>query len=205
MDVTADSNATGPADGHWRASDISARKRLAELGAARLAQAGVFPLSAAQQRLWLADQAMPGPPAYHLTRVIDIDGPLDLQALDAALAELVGRHEALRTSVLAVGGQPLQRVAQAAWAGLPVIDTTEAAAGELAAAAAHRPLNVAGGPLWRCELHRIGPTRHRLVLVWHHVIADGATVALLLRELAAAYRAHHDGRAPGPAPCRGLP
>jgi amino acid adenylation domain-containing protein len=198
--MTADRNASCPPGSYCGASGISARKRLAELGSARLARADVFPLSAAQQRLWLADQAVPEPPAYHLTRVVDIDGPLDLDALNAALAEIVSRHEALRTSVLAVGGQPLQRVAPAAWPGLPVIDTTEAAAGELAAAAAHRPLNAAGRPLWRCELHRIGPRRHRLVLVWHHVIADGATVALLLRELAAAYRAHRDGRPSGLPP-----
>jgi amino acid adenylation domain-containing protein len=197
--MTADGNAASPPGRHQGRGDMSARKKLAELGPARLAQAGVFPLSAAQQRLWLADQAAPGPPAYHLTRVIDLDGPLDVDALTAALAEIASRHEALRTSVLTVGGQPLQRVA-AAGPGLTVTDTTEAAAAGLAAAAAHRPLTVGSGPLYRCELHRIGPWRHRLVLVWHHVIADGTTVALLLRELTAAYQAHHDARPSGLPP-----
>ena len=186
------STAGGPGGSSPPAS--AARNRLAEIGTARLTRSDVFPLSSAQQRLWLADQARPGLPAYHLTRVIELDGPLDVTALNAALTELVSRHEALRTSMLVVGGQPLQRAAAPAPVELPVIDTTEAAADELAAAAARRPLDLTGGPLWRGELHRLHAGRHRLVLVWHHIIADGATITLLLSELAAAYRACHDGR-----------
>src|SRR5580658_1605698 len=182
------------ADGSAAAPGAGVRQRLAELGAARLAAADVFPLSSAQQRLWLADQAMPGLPGYHLVRVIELDGQLDIAALNAALSEIVARHEALRTSVLVVGGQPLQRVAKPAGVELPVIDATEAEAEDLALAAARRPLDVAGGSLWRGELYRLGARRHRLVLVWHHIIADGVTIALLLSELADAYRAHHDGR-----------
>ncbi len=180
--------ADGPAAGS------AARNRLAEIGGARLTRSDVFPLSSAQQRLWLADQSQPGPPAYHLTRVIELDGPLDVAALNAALTELVSRHEALRTSMLVVAGQPLQRATAPAPVDLPVIDTTQAAADELAAAAAHRPLDLTGGPLWRAELHRLGAGRHRLVLVWHHIIADGTTIGLLLSELAALYRGSQDGR-----------
>lgn len=181
------------------AADATARKRLAEIGTVRLNRADVFPLSAAQQRIWLADQAQQGAPAYHLTRVIDLEGPLDVPALNAALTELVVRHEALRTSILVVGGQPLQRVARPAPVELPVIDTTEAAADELATAAARRPMDLtgpspSGRQLWRAELYRLHASRHRLVLVWHHVIADGATITVLLSELAAAYRARHGGR-----------
>jgi amino acid adenylation domain-containing protein len=176
------------------AAPAAARSRLAQLGPARLTRSDVFPLSSAQQRLWLADQSQPGPSAYHLTRVIELEGPLDVAALNAALTELVSRHEALRTSMLAVGGQPLQRTTAPAGVELPVIDTTEAAADALATAAARRPLDLTGGPLWRGELHRLHASRHRLVLVWHHIIADGTTVALLLSELAAAYRACHHGQ-----------
>jgi amino acid adenylation domain-containing protein len=178
------------------AASTESRKLLAGLGADRLARSDVLPLSAAQQRLWLADQALPGLPAYHLVRVIELDGQLDIAALGASLSEIVLRHEALRTSVLAVAGQPLQRVARPAAVQVPVTDTTEAAAGKLAAAAASRPFDVAGGSLWRSELHRLGPRRHRLVLVWHHIIADAATIAMLLSELAHSYRAFCDGRAP---------
>ncbi|HEY7143157.1 MAG TPA: amino acid adenylation domain-containing protein [Streptosporangiaceae bacterium] len=184
------------------APDTPARKWLAGIGPARLARADVFPLSFAQQRLWLADQARPGLPAYHLTRVIDIDGPLDPGALRAALSEIVSRHEALRTCLLVVSGQPLQRVSAAAPAGLPVTAATEATAGELATAAASRPLDPAG-PLWRAELYRLGPGRHRLVLVWHHVIADAETISLLLSELAAAYRALRAGQSPDLPPAPG--
>jgi amino acid adenylation domain-containing protein len=179
---------------HGPAAGTAARSQLAEIGTAQLTRSDVFPLSCAQQRLWLADQVLPEVPAYHLTRVIELDGPLDVPALNAALTELVSRHEALRTSILVVGGQPLQRAVAAAPVELPVIDTTQAAADELAAAAAHRPLGLTGGPAWRGELHRLDTGRHRLVLVWHHIIADGATITLLLSELAAAYRAYHEGR-----------
>jgi amino acid adenylation domain-containing protein len=176
-------------------ADGNVRERLAELRASRPAGPDVFPLSSAQQRLWLADQALPGQSAYHLVRVVDLDGSLDVEALNAALSEIVSRHEILRTSVLAVSGQPLQRVAGPAAAELPVIETTEAAAPELMTASARRPLDVAGGLLWRAELFRLGPRRHRLVLVMHHIIADAATIALLLSELATIYRACRDGRA----------
>ncbi|MGD0603555.1 MAG: amino acid adenylation domain-containing protein [Streptosporangiaceae bacterium] len=171
------------------------REQLAGLGAARLSRAEVFPLSSPQQRLWLADQALPGQPAYHLVRVIELDGFLDVRALRAAFGEIVSRHGALRTSVLVIGGQPVQRVAKPTAVELPVIDTTEDTAPDLASTAARRPLDVARGPLWRAELHRLGPRRHRLVLVVHHIIADAATIALLLSELAAAYRACREGRA----------
>jgi len=131
--MTADGNGASTAAagsqpaGPGTASAETARKRLAELGAARLARSEVFPLSPAQQRLWVADQALPGLPAYHLVRVIELDGPLDVKALNAAFSAVVSRHGALRTSVLAVGGQPLQRVAKPAAVELPVIDTTERA------------------------------------------------------------------------------
>jgi amino acid adenylation domain-containing protein len=174
----------------------TAKERLAELGPLRPGGLTVFPLSAAQQRLWLADQALPGQPAYHLVRVIELDGTLDLAALSAAFSEIVSRHDALRTSVLVVGGQPVQRVTSPVAVELPVIDTTEDAAADLAAAAGRRPLDMADGPLWRAELHRLGPRRHRLVLVLHHIIADAATIAMLLSELAAAYRAYHDRLVP---------
>ncbi|HEY2577629.1 MAG TPA: amino acid adenylation domain-containing protein, partial [Streptosporangiaceae bacterium] len=206
----------GSMTGNGDVTSTDARKRLAALGVTRLTGAGAFPLSSAQQRLWLADQALPGMPAYHLVRVIDLDGNLDLAALNAALSEIAARHEALRTSVIVVAGQPVQRVGRPAAIELPVIDTSETAAGDLATAVARRPLDMADGAfpagtppygafpagmppcgtLWRAELHRLGPARHRLVLVFHHIIADAATIAMLLSELAAGYRAFHAGQAP---------
>lgn len=86
-----------------------ARKQLAGLGGNRLAQSGVFPLSSVKQELWLADQSQPGLPAYHITRVIEFNGRLNAQALDAALSEIVSRHEVLRTSLLACRVSPSLR------------------------------------------------------------------------------------------------
>ena len=180
------------ADGNPAGTD--ARQRLAALGSRRLADANVFPLSSAQQRLWLSDQTLPGLPAYQLVRTLELDGDLDTAALNGALSTIVSRHEALRTSVIVVGGQPMQRVAKPAVVELPAVDAASAVVADLVSAAACRPLDVAGGALWRGELYRLGPLRHLLILVFHHVIVDAATVTMLLAEFAAAYGAIHNGQ-----------
>ncbi|MEV0461309.1 condensation domain-containing protein, partial [Catellatospora methionotrophica] len=86
----------------------AARQRLAALR--RAGDPGLAPLSSAQQRMWLAAQSVPGLSAYHICRVLRLDGPLDAAALGAALTDQVDRHEGLRTGVLAVDGHPQQRL-----------------------------------------------------------------------------------------------
>src|SRR5215472_9786439 len=156
---------------------------------------GRVPLSSAQQALWLADQAVSGGAQYHLGWIIQLDGPLDVAALRAALTELAGRHELLRASVPEPGGDPVLAIAPAAGITLSVTDVAEPEAGALARAVVVRPFAPAG-PLWRAELHRVAPDRHRLIFVLHHLVADAATIAVLFAELAAAYRAWHEGHPP---------
>ncbi|GAA2356702.1 hypothetical protein Cme02nite_50080 [Catellatospora methionotrophica] len=184
----------------------TARQRLAALR--RAGDPGLAPLSSAQQRMWLAAQAVPGLSAYHICRVLRLDGTLDPAALSAALAEQVDRHEALRTGVLAVDGQPLQRVTAPGRFALDTVDLSggpdpAAAADDWAAAALRGPLPLDGTPLLRAGLLRLDRTRHRLVLVVHHLVADAWSLDVLLRDLAAAYCARLDGtgarRDPAPA------
>ncbi len=158
-------------------------------------------MSASQLAIWLADRAFVGGAAYNLGWMIDLDGSLDADALGLALGAVTARHEALRMAVLEVDGQFMIRTDPPrpdAEFKLAVVDVPEAEADALAKAVVVRPFDPDAAPLWRAELHRLGPRRHRLVFVAHHVIADTATVALVLADIAAAYRPgeRHPARLP---------
>jgi amino acid adenylation domain-containing protein len=177
------------------------------------ARAGVIPLSFAQQRLWFLDQLQPNSPFYNVPAAVRLSGPLDLSALDQALGGLVRRHEALRTSFVEVDGQPRQVVAQAG-AALPLTltdlrtlpaDEREQAARRLAEIEARRPFNLARGPLLRAILLCLDDQEHVLVLTLHHIIADGWSLGILIREFALLYQAHSALSAGAPAPLAGLP
>ncbi|RDI25353.1 non-ribosomal peptide synthetase [Lentzea flaviverrucosa] len=157
------------------------------------------PLSFAQQRLWFVDQ-FAGPSAtYNVPLVLRLEGELDVAALTAAVGDVVGRHESLRT-VIALGadGVPHQRV-------LPVEDVPDLV--EFAEAepstvdiAARRPFDLASDPPLRATVLRHGDRDHSLVLTVHHIAGDGESMAPLLHDLAIAYRARRAGIAPGWAP-----
>ncbi|WP_208652677.1 non-ribosomal peptide synthetase [Herbaspirillum rubrisubalbicans] len=158
------------------------------------------PLSYAQQRLWFLWQLDPASPAYNLSNIIDLQGPLNLPALERTLASLVARHAALRTHFAEQDGQAWQCVADPGPVVLPVegtLDTplTPQHAAELARHEAHRPFDLQHGPLLRARLLVLGPQMHQLLLTMHHSISDGWSLALLPDELRALY-AHHAGGAP---------
>jgi amino acid adenylation domain-containing protein len=162
------------------------------------------PLSFAQQRLWFLDRLEPGGRLYVIPAGIRLRGRLVPAALAAACREIVRRHEALRTRFPARDGRPAQEIDAAADVPLPLIDLTglgsegarAAAAGRAAAAAAHLPFDLARGPLLRLGLLRLDREEHLLLAVVHHVVADGWSLGVFLRELAALYRA---GTAAGPS------
>ncbi len=148
-------------------------------------------MSSAQQALWLADRALPGGAAYNLGWAIDLEGELDVDALGLAIEAVTARHEVLRMTVLELDGQLLLRTdppEPGQGFKLTATDVLEHEADALASTIVTRPFEPEAGPLWRVELHRLGPQRHRLVLVVHHVIADTSTVALVLADITAAYR-----------------
>jgi len=163
-----------------------------------------FPTSFAQRRLWLLHRLDPGSTAYHMPGAVELRGRLDLTALGRSLAEVVRRHEALRTVFeTAEGGEPVQVVTAWVTRELPVADLSRldpaaraAAARGLERGASRRPFDLASGPLLRAVLLRLGADRHRLLLVLHHAVADGWSLGILLRELAACYRAFAGGGRP---------
>ncbi|HZF14277.1 MAG TPA: non-ribosomal peptide synthase/polyketide synthase [Thermoanaerobaculia bacterium] len=174
-----------------------------------------LPLSFAQQRLWFIDRLEPGSPLYNIPAAYRLEGVVVPAALAAALAEVVRRHEALRTTFTAAadtGNEPVQVIAPAGvtTAGrLWNVDLGALPAGRgaaererLATAEAERPFDLSRGPLLRTTLVRLAATEHVLLLTLHHVVADGWSMGVLLRELSALYGAAVAGQ---PSPLSELP
>ncbi len=153
-----------------------------------------LPLSSPQKRLWFLDQLEPGNPAYNLALTVRLQGELDRPALAATLVEIVRRHEALRTVFRVVEGLPVQIVLPAPALSLPLVDLQSLPASSGTAAGLERegarlPFDLARGPLWRVRLVRLAPGEHQLQLALHHVVSDGWSLGILLREVVALYGA----------------
>ncbi len=169
-------------------------------------RSGLLPVSFAQQRLWFLDRLAPDSPAYNIPLAFALDGRLDAAALAAALAELVRRHETLRTRFVEVDGEPWQEVLAPPGLPLPLVDLGGLAAASarldaerarLVAAEAGRAFDLTGGTPLRASLLRMPPSageRHLLLLTFHHVAYDGWSEGVLLAELPALYRAAVEGR-----------
>ncbi len=158
---------------------------------------GPVPLSFAQERLWFLDQLEPGSSAYHIPLMVRLQGILDIAALEHVCNEIINRHEALRTTFVSQDGRPLQLIAPASPLTLPLIDLCDlpSAEQELALRQAiaqelHRPFDLATGPLLRVTLLRLAAQEHVLIVVIHHIVADGWSVGVLIREMAVLYQAH---------------
>ncbi|MBF5031934.1 amino acid adenylation domain-containing protein [Micromonospora sp. ANENR4] len=148
------------------------------------------PLSYAQERVWFMDQLAPGEAAYHIAVPLRVRGPLDVDALRVALTALADRHESQRTRFPAdADGRPTVVVADTADVPLTVVDAPdEAAAQALVDAAAAEPFDLANGPLLRALLIRLAADDHVLFLAQHHIVGDGWSVDVLLRDLITLYR-----------------
>ncbi|MEO4048129.1 amino acid adenylation domain-containing protein [Pseudomonas sp. CAU 1711] len=162
---------------------------------------GALPLSHAQQRLWLFDRLHPGSTAYHVAEAVQLSGALDQQALQRSFTELLRRHESLRTTFHLEGDRPLQRIQPPRPVSLPLLDLSpldEAARErELRSqldALALQPFDLARGPLLRAGLIRLGAERHVLWLCLHHIVTDGWSMRVLVRELEALYLAFSQGQ-----------
>ncbi|MBW3569847.1 MAG: amino acid adenylation domain-containing protein, partial [Gemmatimonadetes bacterium] len=160
-----------------------------------------LPLSFAQERMWLLDQVEPDRAAYVIPTAVRLAGALDAAALERALAEIVRRHEALRTTFREVAGAPVQVIGDAA-ASIEVEDLShlppaerDAAVRRRAADEAERAFDLAAGPLYRFTLVRLTADDHALLLTLHHAVADGWSIGVLFRELSALYAAFARGDA----------
>ena len=161
--------------------------------------AGEIPLSFAQQRLWFLDQ-LEGPNAtYNIPMAYHLSGPLNVRALEKSLSEIGRRHEALRTTFPTKDGSPVQQIASSTLLRVPVVELQAVRAEEveierLVTREAQQPFDLERGPLWRVTLLQLATHSHVLLLTMHHIISDGWSMALFVRELSSLYEAfsHRD-------------
>ena len=159
------------------------------------------PLSFAQQRLWFLDQYEPENILYNIPAAIRLKGPLNIAALERSLNEILRRHEALRTTFAVAHDRPVQVVNEARDFRLTVIELRdsspeerEATAARLAAEEARRPFNLTEGPLLRVKLLRLAQNDQVLLVTMHHIVSDGWSIKVLIRELGTLYEAYASGR-----------
>ncbi|PBC41070.1 non-ribosomal peptide synthetase [Rhodococcus sp. ACPA4] len=154
-----------------------------------------IPLSYAQSRIWFLNQLDPASPAYNVPAAISLDGSLDVPALEAAVLDVIERHEILRTVFPDSDTGPHQVVQSNVTA---VEFETEGARGAVSIAAefASRGFDVTSEAPIRALLMETAPDRHTLVIVVHHIAADGWSVAPLMRDVFTAYIARCSGHAP---------
>ncbi len=158
----------------------------------------VLPLSYAQRGLWFINRMDPADASYNIPLVLRLTGPLDRDALHTALAEVVARHESLRTVFPDVDGVPRQVVLEPGECrpALPVSDTVESDVDDLVGRTVGQGFDVTREPPLRARLLALGPDEHVLVLVVHHIASDGWSTAPLARDLSVAYAAACAGHAP---------
>ena len=157
-----------------------------------------IPLSFAQRRLWFLDRLEGPSPTYNIPVAVRLSGPLDPAALEAALGDLVERHESLRTIFPENLGSPRQLILEAlnARPTLKVLPVTEATLAEALAAAAQQSFDLSAQIPLRVHLFALSQSEHVLLLVLHHIAADGWSLAPLGRDLACAYAARCQDAAP---------
>ncbi|HEX7312965.1 MAG TPA: amino acid adenylation domain-containing protein [Pyrinomonadaceae bacterium] len=156
-----------------------------------LKQGAGRPLSFAQQRLWFLQKLEPESAAYNMAAAVRLRGALDVHALERALAEVVRRHDSLRTTFEEVEGRPVQIVHAHAEVRLVARDAGRDGEAE---AAARRPFELSREPPLRPILLRHAADEHTLLLVLHHIVCDGWSLANLFKELSALYGAFKEGR-----------
>jgi len=159
-----------------------------------------LPLSFAQQRLWFLDQLEPGSTVYNIAVALRLEGQLDVGALEQSLSQVIARHEVLRTCFSSEDGRPLQLIREAEPLRLATVNLShlpeEGArrqTSRLAAAAAAEPFDLAQGPLLRVKLLQLSEDEHVLLLSMHHIVSDGWSTGVLVREVATLYRAYTEG------------
>ncbi|MEG3925207.1 MULTISPECIES: amino acid adenylation domain-containing protein [unclassified Microcoleus] len=167
---------------------------------------GNLPLSFAQQRLWFLDQLVPNNPFYNVPAALRLTGSLNFSALQQTFNEIVRRHEALRTTLAVVSGQPVQRIAAAFHLPINVVDlrnlpkeSRQTEANRLTAQEAQRSFNLSNDLLLRVTLLQLDDAEYLLMLNMHHIVSDGWSIGVLIQELGALYTAFASEK-PSPLP-----
>jgi amino acid adenylation domain-containing protein len=167
---------------------------------------GNQPLSFAQQRLWFLDQLVPNNPFYNVPAALRVTGSLNFSALQQTFNEIVRRHEALRTTLAVVSGQPVQRIGAAFHLPINVVDlrnlpkeSRQTEANRLTAQEAQRSFNLSNDLLLRVTLLQLDDAEYLLMLNMHHIVSDGWSIGVLIQELGALYTAFASEK-PSPLP-----
>lgn len=159
-------------------------------------------LSYAQQRIWFFEALHPGTSTYHVPVVLEFRGPLDCNNLQSSLNQLISRHDILRTSIQMENGYPVQRTnpgnCRLEWLNPDPSceELTEEMIEQMIASAVSRPFDFNRGSLLRVQMIGLEPMRHILILTMHHLITDGWSVDLILRELAHLYNSGNEKKEP---------
>ncbi|MBW4630835.1 MAG: amino acid adenylation domain-containing protein [Iphinoe sp. HA4291-MV1] len=175
----------------------------------RISRSQELPLSFAQQRLWFINQLQPGNSAYNISSAMRLFGWLNMAVLEQSFNEVVRRHEVLRTTFTTRDGQPIQVIVPTFTFRLPVvdlqelpIDLREAEVLRLAHEQAQQPFDLTNGPLLRVTLLQQTQTEHALLLTMHHIISDGWSIGVLIREITVLYETFSHEK---PSPLAELP
>jgi hypothetical protein len=187
--------AVDEAVGDWRAEEVTVHGI-----PDRPAGMTRFPLALNQASLWFLHQVDPDDRAYESTSLLHIRGPLDVAAMRHAVATMARRHEVLTVRFGDHGGVPYQTPAPGAPVELEVVEVEagtdpDAMVAHVREHATDR-IDLAHGPLAVARLHRFGPSDHVFEWRLHHIVTDGWSSDVAMREIREAYLAHHDGRAP---------
>ncbi|WCA72888.1 amino acid adenylation domain-containing protein (plasmid) [Agrobacterium tumefaciens] len=174
-----------------------------------VARDGEIALSFSQNRLWVLEQLEALGSAYNIAAAVRMDGNLDVVALERAFAELVHRHEVLRTRFVTRDGQVFQTIDETVPFRLALVDLSSLDPAQRADAirrteqdeAAHR-FDLAHGPLFRATLLRLSAEEHIILVTMHHIVSDGWSMSIVVREIGALYAAFVEGRS---SPLAGLP
>ncbi|WP_407882763.1 amino acid adenylation domain-containing protein, partial [Scytonema sp. NUACC26] len=165
-----------------------------------------LPLSFAQQRLWFLNQLQPDSCAYNIPVAIRLTGRLNIIALMQSFNEIVHRHSVIRTTFASATGQLIQQITPTLDLNVPVVDLRylpkvkrEVEVECLTIQEAQQPFDLAQGPLLRVTLLKLTETEHVVLLTMHHIISDGWSMGIFIRELAALYKALDSGQ-PSPLP-----
>ncbi|HYW21094.1 MAG TPA: amino acid adenylation domain-containing protein [Nodularia sp. (in: cyanobacteria)] len=167
-----------------------------ELNFSEDAEVFIFPTSFAQKRLWFLDQLAPGNSFYNVSTALRLTGSLNIAAFKQTLNEIVRRHEILRTSFVMMQQEPVQAIAAESRVPFPIIDIRNFESEEretqvrlIATTEAQNPFDLSTGPLLRVKLLQLDETEYVLLLNLHHIIADGWSIGVLVRELGVLYKA----------------
>ncbi|MBN1481965.1 amino acid adenylation domain-containing protein [candidate division KSB1 bacterium] len=185
------------------------KRRLLELKLVKQGAAyNTFPVSFSQQRLWFLQQLEPESFLYNIPLVTRFQGALDVSVLEKTIQTIIARHEILRTSFTKISGKPYQRVEKSIDFNLPVDDLTikpreqqEQEVQRCAVDEWHLPFDLATAPMFRARLLKLAADEYVLIFILHHIITDGWSNGVLLREVAVTYHSLAQGQ---PSPLRDL-